>query len=789
MTSSTKMKRSALFVTVLLTVTHAGKVAVLKDPTPPASLGLTCGSVGVITNFDHFIQDLYNPLYATPAGCAAACAAYNTTPARCVSFNVRSGVRGPFCELHSNIQRFAGIVGGNAGDRDASMYQGFDLECFNFVEAPVDQTSNAQDITPSPGIIGRSTTSSSSPAFEGFSISQQSSSSESATTISVTSPATLASSSISSASLTPHVCHEDNCHRAFLRFEDEARGFCSDYTVSGSQTTAPAYLENCEGNPSMLSSGCRCLATHVSPKSPASSPAIQTSASSGAQSSDSSTPTSTMSVSGLTVTASLPTITSAPRTRTLRKVFRSKKPKKSSSKKFRRKSSSSSSTMTSSGPIESLPSLIPSVLNSSSIHTSSMTASFPPVKAFPPINWRPLMNSTRPEVTGFLNATSSGLANSTMTASLPPVIAFPPTNWRPLTNSTKPEVSNSVNSTSSLSSDVAPLANITRSLTNHSIANATWNGFLSNFGATPTASTTSPNSTIQVDPTKTPQSTSISTPDEVIFEPVHVITALASDMVGVITPVELQGIAVPIELQGITVPVAKNKTTITLARRVYDHEAVKALNLPSGFEGCPEATPYVKSVISLVTITTASGGQTKTLVFPTDNLPPPPCGLSLNAFMYPEEAYHAYCPEYTSTTSAEETATTTSTTTEEEEEITPVTTYGNSMVTITMTNFGQVSTLTRSSDDLPPPPCGGNLDDFTNKEEAYRAECPGYVSTTTAQPKITDAPMIGRAVVNEEKTSHGGSRINLTDGTIGCSFMFMAIWMVIGASLPLWTLS
>lgn len=131
---------------------------------------------------------------------------------------------------------------------------------------------------------------------------------------------------------------------------------------------------------------------------------------------------------------------------------------------------------------------------------------------------------------------------------------------------------------------------------------------------------------------------------------------------------------------------------------------------------------------------------TRTITAPIDDLPPPSCGLKLSAFIYPEEAYWAHCPDYTSSTTVTP-------------EPTPAITSSASIVTVTVTDKGTNRTITDSVDKLPPPPCGLKLSAFMYPEEEYWAHCPDYTSSTTVTPTATSSVSMVTVTISEETTT------------------------------------
>ncbi|CAG8953610.1 hypothetical protein HYFRA_00010069 [Hymenoscyphus fraxineus] len=86
-----------------------------------------------------------------------------------------------------------------------------------------------------------------------------------------TSAPTISTSSVTSsptipATTTPLDCQPDNCLRHFQRFSNDLSPFCATYTTSVSTATSfPSIVENCDSNPSRVSSACSCINTSATP--------------------------------------------------------------------------------------------------------------------------------------------------------------------------------------------------------------------------------------------------------------------------------------------------------------------------------------------------------------------------------------------------------------------------------------------------------------------------------------------------------------------------------------------
>ncbi|CZT49472.1 uncharacterized protein RSE6_10325 [Rhynchosporium secalis] len=193
------MNSRTLIIAAFLTVGNAVRVPVLRASL--ARAGDTCGAVGVITDFDKFIEDRFDNQYTTVSSCALACAGVSG----CHSFDVRiAGSRAPFCELHAGSQKQAGFVEGNNGTRTASMYQGFDMACFEFIEVGSAIPSSDVNLTASSSLSVESSSwaTESSSGFETTSFrdpwnASESSSSQSSSSFSDLRPISVTSSPIS----------------------------------------------------------------------------------------------------------------------------------------------------------------------------------------------------------------------------------------------------------------------------------------------------------------------------------------------------------------------------------------------------------------------------------------------------------------------------------------------------------------------------------------------------------------------------------------------------------------
>merc|ERR1712093_855849 len=126
MAPSLKSASVIFLLTIPSLVIAASPTCTLKDSAPAGS---TCGTYGDVTNFDYFIEDLYDPQYTSILSCASECG--NRT--NCKSFNLRTE-KEAFCELHSGTQQKAGFVSEDEANRTTSSYQGFDLDCFDCVD-------------------------------------------------------------------------------------------------------------------------------------------------------------------------------------------------------------------------------------------------------------------------------------------------------------------------------------------------------------------------------------------------------------------------------------------------------------------------------------------------------------------------------------------------------------------------------------------------------------------------------------------------------------------------------
>ncbi|KAG9233305.1 hypothetical protein BJ875DRAFT_442395 [Amylocarpus encephaloides] len=83
------------------------------------------------------------------------------------------------------------------------------------------------------------------------------------TTLSTTISNSTTSPPPASTPFTPLDCQPDNCLRHFERFP-EISSFCQTYTTSPSSATAfPPIIENCDANPSRVSSACSCINTEL----------------------------------------------------------------------------------------------------------------------------------------------------------------------------------------------------------------------------------------------------------------------------------------------------------------------------------------------------------------------------------------------------------------------------------------------------------------------------------------------------------------------------------------------
>ncbi|KAL5328406.1 hypothetical protein ACEPPN_001905 [Leptodophora sp. 'Broadleaf-Isolate-01'] len=194
------------------------------------------------------------------------------------------------------------------------------------------------------------------------------------------------------------------------------------------------------------------------------------------------------------------------------------------------------------------------------------------------------------------------------------------------------------------------------------------------------------------------------------------------------------------ELMAIAMPVHKAHEKVkAIAMPMHTaHEEVGPM--PTYAEPLRAPQPAITSPVSLVTITMTDKSTTRTITAPIDDLPPPSCGLKLSAFIYPEEAYWAHCPDYTSSTTVTP-------------EPTPAITSSASIVTVTVTDKGTNRTITDSVDKLPPPPCGLKLSAFMYPEEEYWAHCPDYTSSTTVTPTATSSVSMVTVTISEETTT------------------------------------
>ncbi|KAH7396036.1 hypothetical protein BKA64DRAFT_746167 [Cadophora sp. MPI-SDFR-AT-0126] len=723
MATSLKSASTILLFTITSLVVAASPVCTLKEFAPASS---TCGTYGVITKFDYFIEDLYDPQYASVLFCASECARRSN----CKSFNLRIG-QDPFCELHSDTQRQDGFVAENNATRTASSYQGFDLACFSCVnDSSAQGLASDASSSLSTGTCLESHTSSQGMTSSGISAegtpSTTSSSSTSGTqslsgSISIaqsTNPsASLTSSSTSSAAptTTPYICNEDNCYRALLRFGDQAKAFCSGYTTVTNLETAsvPAYLDNCSSNPTMISSGCSCLATWISPDPPptlSSSAASPTSAS-GSQSSV---------ISSTTSTVSDPISTS---------------PVSSSS------STSSSVSASSSAAAE--------VTNFTGNSTTGTSQSTTPSASSSSTFHRDTRIHRHANATSARSSTSVLHVNTSMplSSSLASSISR--------SSSADPTISSSNLSISTLIRELAVPTTTTESVTKYMISTVYATSVhtfkecpstlkVCHIGLVTTTRVPVTTTFAPIIKVVVPRPTIDFIPPGYAMEPIYEVHV---DIVNEQCPPDvrncpaIQTVTRTIEAGSAVCPCPTTDAQVHReehrekvcyqARPPAPAPEVKAIAMPvQEFRAVAlsvEAHPAPPAMTSpsMVTITSTDKTTTKTMTYPIDNLPPPPCGLSLDAFDYKEEAYWAECPDYISTT----------TPMPKPVKSTPVL-PSPSMVTITSSDKLSTKTMTFPIDQLPPPPCGLSLDAFDYKEEASWAECPDYTSTTTPMPKI-----------------------------------------------------
>ncbi|PVH74960.1 hypothetical protein DL98DRAFT_593592 [Cadophora sp. DSE1049] len=741
MAPSLKSASTILLLTIPSLIIAASPTCTLKDLAPAGS---TCGTYGVITKYDYFIEDLYDSQYISVLSCALECAKRNN----CKSFNIRPDA---FCELHSRTQKDAGFVSENDVNQTASSYQGFDLACFDFVNDATVQGSAFEDSsssssetssgsqtstqgTTSSGLSTHDSTSATSysstsetQSASGSIIAQSTSStptssSQSSGSLNIaqstTSSATLTSSSTSSASsiTTPYVCNEDNCYRALLRFGDQAKGFCSGYTTVTNAETAsvPAYLDNCSSSPAMISSGCSCLATWISPDPPptlSSSPASLTSTSIS-QSSVISSPTSTVS----------DPISRDP----------------ASSSSFYSGSVTSSGSATSSSSVTSFTGNLTAAIS------RSTTASDP-------------SNSTshsHTQMRKYANSTSTLASNSTPYVNTSMPLSSSLTSSMSGSSSADPTLSSSDPSITTMIREVAFPTTTTESVTEYMISTV-YTTSVHTFKECPltvkvchvglVTTTRVPVTTTFAPIIKViiPRPTINFIPPGYAMEPIYKVHV---DIVNKQCPpivrncparqtvtrtIEAGSAVCPCPTTDAQVHREENRERVCYqAQLPAPAPAVEAIAMPIQElravtlpVEAHQAPPAMTSP-SMVTITSTDKTSTKTMTYSIDKLPPPPCGLSLDAFMYKEEAYWAHCPDYTSTT----------TPMPKPGKPTPVNT-SPTMVTITSTDKTSTKTMTYHIDNLPPPPCGLSLDSFDYKEEAYWAQCPDYTSNTTPMPE------------------------------------------------------
>lgn len=121
MTPSSILARVGVLSLFLLQGVSAASVC-----TQPGLSNTVCGVRGSINNFDNFIQDLFQPQYLSPEGCAQAC----FDKGNCVSFYLNTD-SGGFCELHSVSTQYTGFVADST-----SYYTAYNLNCFFCTVAP-----------------------------------------------------------------------------------------------------------------------------------------------------------------------------------------------------------------------------------------------------------------------------------------------------------------------------------------------------------------------------------------------------------------------------------------------------------------------------------------------------------------------------------------------------------------------------------------------------------------------------------------------------------------------------
>ncbi|KAG4435522.1 hypothetical protein IFR05_008989 [Cadophora sp. M221] len=762
----------------------ASQTCALKDSAPVGSI---CGPTGVITNFDYFVEDLYDVKSTSVLFCASKCAGRSN----CKSFNIRTEEKEtPFCELHTGTQSQAGFIPENDPENTASSYQGFDLSCFTCVDS--NSTAGAQST--SSGTLATSMASSSS--IESLSGAQSSSSqkitsssdvsdvssssavgaesqsstsevfSSSGIASSTTSVATLASSSSTSPAFpttTPYICNEDNCYRALLRFGNEAKDFCSGYTATSNAETAsvPAYLDNCSRNPVMISSGCSCLATWISPDPPPtlSSPSVvQTSANSIPSQTGSSSPTSVVSGS-----SSVETVSSSLISTTSRSVASTS-------------SATSSSSMTTSIPSSNSESM--SRKNTTSHRNKQITRFANSTSDGHLSTSAPYVNSTM-SLSGSLSSsiadsTVSGFSSSSSQVSMAAVFreVFVPTT------ETK-----AIRTTETISVTEYVISTV-YSTSVHTFTECPLTVKVCHIGLVTTTRVLVTTTLAPIIKVGVPRPTITFIPPGYAVEPIYKIHVdIINECPSVVKHcLARERVTRTIEAGSAVCPCATTDVQVhreerrekvcyqaqlpasefqAAAMHVHNaHEEVKAIAMPmhttheevGHMPMAKEQTrpvvaepllappPTITSPVSLVTITMTDKGTTRTITAPIDDLPPPPCGLKLSAFMYPEEAYWAHCPDYTSSTAVTP-------------EPTPAITSSASMVTITVTDKGTIRTITDSADKLPPPPCGLKLSAFMYPEEAYWAHCPDYTSSTTVTPRLTSSVSMVTVTVTEETTT------------------------------------
>ncbi|KAK0101242.1 hypothetical protein ONS95_006421 [Cadophora gregata] len=708
MAPSLKSASTVILLAIPSIVTATGPTCTLKDLAPAGS---TCGTYGVITKFEYFIEDLYDAQYTSVLSCASECAKRSN----CKSFNIRTE-QDAFCELQSATQKQAGFVPDNVANRSASSYQGFDLFCFDSVNDPSqgqssDFSSSSTDTSTGSQISSQGTTSSSS-STQGTTSTTFSSNGIAQRT---TSSTTLTSSSSSSASptTTPYVCNEDNCYRALLRFGDQAKGFCSGYTTVTNAETAsvPAYLDNCSSKPAMISSGCSCLATWISPDPEPTLPnsAESLTSATGYQSSVISSPTSAMSDSASS-------------------------------------SVSSPSATTTTGSFSSIAGNSTTGISQSTIASVSSTITASPSHT---------QDNRNANSTSAFSSASTQDANTTVPLSSIWVSTTPDVS--PVT----PTTPSSDPSTSTLIRELAVPTTTTKSVTEFMISTVYATSVHTFKECPPTEKTCHvglvTTTLVSVTTTLAPIiKVVVPTPTIDFIPPGYAVEPIYKVHVDIVNipcppavydcPVE-QIITRTIEAGSAVCPCPTSDAQVYYEehREIVCYQAqvpgpapeVNAAALPM-YEASQELgavpmpvearpAPPAMTPPSMVTITSIDKTSTKTMTYPIDQLPPPPCGLSLDAFDHKEEAYWAYCPDYSSTTAPMP----------QPGNPTPVNMDKLTMVTITSKDKTSTKTMTYHIDNLPPPPCGLRLDAFDYKEEAYWAECPDYTSTTTPMPKPT----------------------------------------------------